>query len=285
MVAFPVGIPAIRVFERILGGNHDAAEFAVSYFDFISIWIGLFLVAVIFKNNRPMLNAVKYQSPRVLSCGAGAAGGNRAGNNVRGLLVGLALGFGSSGFCILMSALMGDICLEYAGFQPLPFIMFFLCVFIQSAGEELTDRWYLYQKLRRRYKAPWIAIGVNSFSFMALHLFNPGISFIAVLQIFIIGVIFSLLVYYYNGLWIAMAFHASWNFSQSIFFGLPNSGNVTPFSIFKLEASNARDSFCYNVGFGVEGTILACVVMVIVGILIILYGRKKDLKPTEIWAD
>lgn len=284
MVAFPVGIPAIRVFERILGGNHDAAEFAGSYFDFISIWIGLFLVAVIFKNNRPMLNAVKYQSPRVLSCGAGAAGGNRAGNNVRGLLIGLALGFGSNGFCILMSALMGDICLEYAGFQPLPFIMFFLCVFIQSAGEELTDRWYLYQKLRRRYKAPWIAIGVNSFSFMALHLFNPGISFIAVLQIFIIGVIFSLLVYYYNGLWIAMAFHASWNFSQSIFFGLPNSGIVSAYSVFRLEAASARNGFFYNVNFGVEGSIGSTLILIAMCMIVIMMNRGKP-EHTDIWEE
>jgi len=63
---------------------------------FISIWIGLFLIVVLFKSNRPMLKAVKYCSPRLRSGGDSAAGikGNRAGNNVRGLLIGLALGFG-----------------------------------------------------------------------------------------------------------------------------------------------------------------------------------------------
>ena len=39
------------------------------------------------------------------------------------------------------------------------------------------------------------------------------------------------------------------NFTQNILLGLPNSGNVVPFSIFKLEG--AADSLVYNVGFGI----------------------------------
>ena len=288
LLVFPVGKPAVRFFEQVLGGNHDAAVFAGEYFIFISIWLGMFLVVLIFKGNRPMLKAVKYCSPRQVKSEDGAvgakAGGNRAGNNIRGLLIGLALGFGCNGFCILMSALLGDICLEYAGFQPIPFLLFFVCVFIQSAAEELADRWYLYQKLRRRYKAPWIAIVVNSFVFMALHLANPGISVIAVLQIFIIGVLFSLLVYYYNGLWIAMAFHASWNFSQSIFFGLPNSGIVSAYSVFRLEAASARNGFFYNVNFGVEGSIGSILILIALCVIIYMKNRGKS-EHTDIWAE
>ena len=80
-----------------------------------------------------------------------------------------------------------------------------------------------------------------------------------------------------------MAAHAMWNFNQNIIFGLPNSGAVSPVSILKLDASTAVDSFAYNVGFGVEGTILACVVLILGSLLIWWIGRKKGMKPTEVF--
>ena len=285
VLLFPLGKLVFGFFESVLGGNHDAAVFLKEYFDFISIWIGLLLVVILFKGNRPMLKAAKYCSPRFQKGGdtAGGTNGNRAGNNVRGFLIGLALGFACNGFCILMSVLMGDIYLTYSGFKPVPFVLFFLCVFIQSAGEELTDRWYLYQKLRRRYRAPWIAIAVNSLVFMAMHLLNPGISFMAVLQIILVGVLFSLYVYYYNGLWIAIAFHAAWNFTQSIVFGLPNSGIVSAYSVFKLDAASATNGLFYNVNFGVEGSIAANIILAAVIVFVLMKNRGKG-EHSDVWA-
>lgn len=281
-ILFPLGKLAFGFFKSVLGGDGDAAEFLKNYFDFIGIWIGLFLLVVLFKGNRPMLQALKYSGARVPS--ADGLPGNRSGNNCSGFLIGLALGFGSNGFCILMSVLMGDIHLEYSGFKLLPFLLFFLCVFIQSAAEELVDRWYLYQKLRRRYKAPWIAIFVNSFIFMALHLLNPGVSFPAMLQVFLVGVLFSLFVYYYNGLWVAMAFHAAWNFTQSILFGLPNSGIVSAYSVFRLEAASATNGLFYNVNFGVEGSIGANFILLALILIVFLKNRRKG-EHMDVWAD
>ena len=286
VLIFPIGKLALGFFESVLGGDHDAAVFLKNYFDFISIWIGMFLVVIIFKANRPMLKAVKYCGPRTDSGGdvASYMNGNRAGNNLRGFLIGLALGFGCNGFCILMSVLMGDIHLVYSGFKLLPFVLFFLCVFIQSAAEELTDRWYLYQKLRRRYKAPWIAVFVNSIVFMAMHLLNPGVSVLALVQIFLVGVLFSLFVYYYNGLWIAMAFHTAWNFTQSIVFGLPNSGIVSAYSVFRLDAASATNGLFYNVNFGVEGSVAANIILLALCVFIFVKNHKKG-EHTDVWAE
>jgi hypothetical protein len=80
-----------------------------------------------------------------------------------------------------------------------------------------------------------------------------------------------------------MAAHAAWNYTQSIVFGLPNSGLVSKFSLFKLDASTATDSLFYNVGFGVEETIVAVSVNVICAILVVVWGVKNKKKPTNIW--
>ena len=255
------------LFSNILGGDLDGGTFLKDYFDFIWIWVAVFIVVLVFKANWPMLRAF---------------GPNRSGNNPLGLLAGLFLGFACNGFCVLMSVLKGDIHLSFSGFEAVPFFVFLGCVFIQSAGEEILDRWYLYQKLRRRYKSPVIAIVINSLVFMALHLPNPGVTALALAQIFVVGVLMSLFVYYYNGLWIAMAFHAGWNFTQSILFGLPNSGIVSAYSVFKLEAASGRNGLFYNVNFGVEGSVGAVILLALVTVILFLINHKKP-ERMDIW--
>ena len=66
-------------------------------------------------------------------------------------------------------------------------------------------------------------------------------------------------------------------------FGLPNSGMVVPYSVFRLDASTASDSFAYNVGFGIEGTLFADIVLILACVAICLWGRKNGKKPSEVW--
>ncbi|MBQ9911616.1 MAG: CPBP family intramembrane metalloprotease, partial [Firmicutes bacterium] len=197
---------------------------------------------------------------------------------------GLLLGFGSNALCILLAALHRDIFLSYNRFSPLPFFAFLLVVMIQSGAEELTDRAYLYQKLRRRYRSPLVALLANSLVFAALHLSNPGVTLLSVLNIFLFGVLASLFIYQYDGLWGAILMHTGWNFSQSIFFGLPNSGIVSEYSLFRLEAASARDSFFYSVGFGVEGSPL-CTVFEIAMIAVMILIHKGRGEAKDIWAE
>ena len=207
---------------------------------------------------------------------------NRHGNNLKSIPAGILLGFGMNGFCVLMSCIMGDIKLSFSGFNPVAFFAFLFCVMIQSGAEEIVDRCYLYQKLRRRYRWPVIAIAVNALIFMALHMGNPGVTKLGLLQVFLFGVLASLLVYYWDSLWAAIWTHTAWNFSQSIVFGLPNSGIVSKYSVFKLEAASARNGIFYNTSFGVEGSLGANVIIGIIILVILIYafatkrGEKMD---------
>ena len=250
-------------------GSDNIGTFLGDYLYTFGVWIAFLLFAVIFKGNRPMLKAL---AP------------NKSLNNLKGILLGLLLGFGTNGFCVLMSYLTGDIKLSYNGIDPKMLIAFLICVFIQSSSEEITDRLYLYQKLRRRYRNPLVAILVNSIVFMALHMANPGFTAIAGSQIFLVAIIFSLFVYYYDGIWVAFWFHAAWNYTQNIIFGLPNSGIVSEYSIFRLEAASARNGLFYNVNFGVEGSIGSSLVLIAVIIVMIVINRGKPEKR-DYWAD
>ena len=275
-------VPATAIGMKLLG-DADSVEFLLEYFEFYGIWIAFVIVILLFKDNWPMWKAFLY---------------NRHGNNLKAILAGILLGFGLNGTCILLSVIMGDIKLSYSGFAPVPFFAFLISVLIQSGAEEIVDRCYLYQKLRRRYRWPIIAVLVNSLIFMSLHMGNPGVTKLGLLQVFLIGVLFSLIVYYWDSLWTAIWAHAAWNFSQSIVFGLPNSGIVSKYSVFKLEAASARDGIFYNTGFGVEGSLGANVMIGAVIVIILIYAlvtkrgeradhwealEKRDAGRSHIW--
>ncbi len=244
--------------------SNDVITTITMYLSFLGIWIISILYMRFTKKNRPILLAV---------------GSKASGNNAKNLLTGLCIGFGLNGICVAMAWLHKDIVLYYDSLQPIYFVIIFIAVFVQSSAEELVCRGFLYQRLRRSYRHPAIAIIGSSLLFAILHLGNEGVTVLSVLNIFIVGILFSFMVYYMDSLWCAMAMHAAWNFTQNILFGLPNSGVVSPYSVFRLDASAAKNSFAYNVGFGIEGTLFADIILILACICIYLWGRKaKDLK-------
>jgi membrane protease YdiL (CAAX protease family) len=270
---------ALITIGQVIGGivyllsgaqNTDLGTTAGLYFIFAGIWLVLFLNGLI-KRNRPLFKAY----------GTGCKG-----NNALNLLIGYLIGIGMNGACILMAWMHGDIKLYFDRFEPIPFIILFIAVFIQSAAEEMVCRAFVYQRVLRTYRGKfWLAVLINSVFFAAIHLGNNGISPMALVDLAVTGFLFSAMVYYFDSLWMAMAAHAGWNFTQSILAGLPNSGNVVPYSVLKLDAATAQNSFFYNVAFGVEGTIPAIAVQIAVLVVIVVIGRKLGGTPTDIWAD
>lgn len=247
----------------------DLGTTAGLYFSFAGIWLVLFLNALI-RKNRPLFKAY----------GTGCKG-----NNAVNLLIGLLIGIGMNGAAILMAWMHGDIRMYFDKFEPVPFIILFIAVFVQSAAEEMVCRGFIYQRVLRTYRNRfWLAVIINSVFFGMIHLGNDGISAMAVVDLVVTGLLFSAMVYYFDSLWMAMAAHAGWNFTQSILAGLPNSGNVVPYSVFRLDAASARDSFFYNVAFGVEGTVPAISIQVVVLAALVAIGIKLGGKPTDIWA-
>ncbi len=239
----------------------DAWGMARLYLAFIGIWVVVLLRIRLSKKDRSILAVV---------------GPKARGNNGKMLLVGAAVGFGLNAFCILIAWLHKDIVLHFDSFQLLPLLGVFAAVFVQSSAEELTCRGFLYQKLLRSYRNPAVAIIGNALLFGILHLLNDGVTVLSIVNIVMVAILFSLIVYYTDSLWCAFMAHTVWNYTQNIIFGLPNSGIVSGFSIFKLDASTAVNSFAYNVGFGVEGTILADVVLILATVAVYVWGSRRS---------
>lgn len=258
----------LSIIGRAFDFSSDVWSTAIIYFAFFGVWVTFFLNALL-KKNRPLFKAY---------------GTGLSGNRIPELLIGLLLGFGMNGLLILFAMMHGDVHLYFDRFEIVPFFILLLAVFIQSAAEEIMCRGFVYQRVLRTYRGKFLlAALVNGVFFGLIHMTNDGATPIAIIDIIICGIQYSAIVYYFDSLWMAMGAHAGWNFTQSILAGLPNSGNVFPYSIFRLDAATASNSFFYDVGFGVEGTIAAVLMEIVVTVAIIVIGRKMKKEHTDIW--
>ena len=282
LIVVPIIGYLLIVLGQILGGvlvgilagllpgvfSTDAGITSQLYLGFLGIWILTLLVFALIPRNRPMLKAL---------------GTKTKGNTPKMFAVGLGIGLGMNLLCALIAMINGDIALTFHAFRPVSFLLVFIAVLIQSAAEELVCRVFIYQRLVRRYGKPLMAAVVNAAFFAMIHLSNPGVTGMAIANIFIYGLLFSAMVVYMDSPWAAMAAHAGWNFCQNILLGLPNSGMVLPYSVFKLDAAAASDSFAYSVSFGLEGTVTACVLFMAVTGVIVWWGTRNKVVPTNIW--
>ena len=252
-----------------LDKNQPYVSVLLEYFITIGAWVATIGYILITKYNRPIIHAI---TPRM------------KGNNWKMLGLGLLVGFVQNAFCILVAAWNKDIHLTFSGFEFFRLLILLIAVFIQSSSEELICRGFIYQRLKRGHKSPLVWILGNSLIFAALHLANPGITFLAFMNIVLVAIFYSLVIYYFDAsIWFTMAAHAAWNFTQNILFGLPNSGIVSGYSMMLLDTANARNSFAYNINFGVEGTLLACIVIAVSIAVTWYFGSKRQPEDIDVW--
>ena len=219
------------------------------------------LMCLIIKKNRFMLDIVRPTRER---------------RSMSKLGVGILLGFLTNFFCVLCALLHGDIklYLDFSAAQ-IPLMLFALIsVFFQSTSEELWCRVFLYERINVHYPL-WVAILVNGVLFGLLHSFNPGITALAMADLIICGLAYSLLRWYSGSIWTCMGIHTMWNFTQNFIFGLPNSGLVSEASIFHLDAANAVSNLIYSYEFGVEGAVPAVFIDLLLAAVILVMAKKQ----------
>ena len=197
-------------------------------------------------------------------------------NKISKLLKGFLEGFLTNAFCVVVALIFGDIKLSLSfGIRDIPFYLFaFASVLIQSATEELWNRGILMERVHVHYPM-WLAMVLNSSVFAALHLANPGISALPVINLFIAGLVFSVISWQSDSIWYPIGAHTAWNFTQNLLFGLPNSGLVSKVSIFRLEAANANDPLVYDPEFGVEGSLPATFINLAATALFLYFAYKQ----------
>lgn len=269
--------------ENFFGGASYAVIFIDEYYTpTIGSFITLILVCLIIRKNRFILRSFlpkgrgKNHKIKVIEDTYSPSQNNTAAM----LLMGIALGGLTNFVCIYCAMIHGDIKFSFSfDAAIIPTMLFaLLMVFIQSASEELWCRGFMYERICIHYPV-WVAVLINGILFGLLHIFNDGVSVLAIISIIVGGVSFTLVRWYTGSIWVPIGIHTMWNFTQNFIFGLPNSGLVSEFSILELEAAKGKSNLVYDYAFGVEGALPAIFVnLAIIAVILILAKQNGHLR-------
>lgn len=152
-----------------------------------------------------------------------------------------------------------------------------LIVAFQAGGEEIFFRGWIQPVLCARL-GPWVGLAITAAMFMGLHLVGGVRSPLAVLNLFLGGLLFGLLALRTGGLWTAFAAHWAWNWTESGAFGLdPNPGVAPTGALADLDLTGA--SLWSGGGDGMNGSPAATLVLVILVTGLIILAPRQSRTP------
>ena len=201
--------------------------------------------------------------------------------------LGFLIGLSMMSIIVLILFPFGYITVEKNPIQPVGIsaiasvLVILLGWIIQGATEEIVTRGWLLNVLSTKYN---IGVGllISSTLFGLMHLTNPNVNYIAVINIILVGLFYGLYVIKTNDLWAVCGMHSAWNFAQGNIFGFKVSGlDVSVGSLIDLNLVGS--DFVTGGIFGPEAGITATFILLAsIGILLFIdkkrYFSNKPLK-------
>jgi membrane protease YdiL (CAAX protease family) len=176
--------------------------------------------------------------------------------------------------CALILWLMGDLDFAFAKKIPVFYILAFFAGFvIQGMSEEVCVRGYLMVSLGNRCHMA-VAIGISSVVFALLHLGNPGLTVLALLNLTLFGVFMAVYILRTDDLWGACAIHSAWNFAQGNLVGIRVSGTAQLPTVAIMQPLGEQSLF-HGGDFGLEGGLIVTIV-VLAAIALTLFLPQKQ---------
>lgn len=166
----------------------------------------------------------------------------------------LVLAIGAFGdFSLGRLALHGVRILKFAAFWGLFFV-------VVGFFEEFLLRGYSQFTLSQGIGF-WPAALLLSTVFAAIHVGNPGETWIGLLAVAAIGLFFCLTLRRTGNLWFAVGFHASWDWGESYLYSVPDSGGMVTGHLLRSSFHGSR--WWTGGSVGPEGSVLVFLVIAI----------------------
>jgi membrane protease YdiL (CAAX protease family) len=153
---------------------------------------------------------------------------------------------------------------------------FWLGLFVVVAFyEEIMTRGVMMTALKTTRNF-WVIVLLPSVIFGVMHALNPNVTLFSLVNIALVGVLFSYLFIKTGRLWAPIGYHFAWNFIQGNIYGIPVSGLEAP-SLMAYHASGPE--WLTGGAFGVEGGAIATAVIVL-GLAFTHFCIKQ---PDHLW--
>lgn len=198
-------------------------------------------------------------------------------NILSGFLKGTTIGFGLILLCCTILLATGNVQLSIGKISIALFLGYILFFLLVSLFEELMFRTFPLFVFAERYPVLFTVV-INGMLFGFVHMSNPGFSWIAMLNITLAGMLFSIYTLIYKNISWAVGIHFGWNFTQGILLGYKVSGINTPGI---LTAKPIGESYISGGIFGIEGSISCTIVILILIIWLLLRNKIEPIVKTE----
>jgi len=202
---------------------------------------------------------------------------NAAGQYFAGLLVGFVM-FGA---CVAVSWASGS--LKYNGFSlgsGFGLLVCFLIGFVlQGMSEEVFLRGYFMMSVAGK-NSILLAVISNSIIFAVLHLLNPGVTVLGIVNLILFGLFASVYTLKMNNIWGICAIHTIWNFAQGNLFGIKVSGMDTGVSVLSFLPSGTG-TLINGGDFGLEGGLAVTIVLILSTLIVLRLPGKEIAQPSE----
>tara|TARA_B100001093_G_scaffold186170_1_gene178881 strand:- start:223 stop:1113 length:891 start_codon:yes stop_codon:yes gene_type:complete len=193
----------------------------------------------------------------------------------KGLLAGTVLI--CSGFILLTVLNLTLIDLTYFSFYDQ--IFYFFLFTIVSLNEEIAIRGYILHNLSSSFNK-YVALIISSLVFMIMHLGNPNIGILPLVNLFLAGIFLGIYTIHKNNLWFPIGAHLTWNYLQGPIFGFEVSGNKIN-SLFE-QKPNGHELLTGG-NFGFEGSIILTLFLMISIFYMDRYFQKPNIfKPSTL---
>lgn len=187
----------------------------------------------------------------------------------KGLLVGTVLI--CSGFILL--TVLNLTLIELTYFSLYDQIFYFFLFTIVSLNEEIAIRGYILHNLSSSFNK-YVALIISSLVFMIMHLGNPNIGILSLVNLFLAGIFLGIYTIHKNNLWFPIGAHLTWNYLQGPIFGFEVSGNKIN-SLFEQKLNGHE--LLTGGNFGFEGSIILTLFLIISIFFMDRYFQRPDI--------
>ena len=140
-------------------------------------------------------------------------------------------------------------------------------------GEEILGRAYIMSVLKQT-RNKWFVLIISSVIFAILHLGNNGISILAFINLFLVGLLFGYMFMKSKNIWMSIGYHITWNYFQGYIWGFQVSG-ITTSGLYKIE--NINNNIINGGLFGPEGGLIVTIVTCIAFYIVYKYYSNNNI--------
>lgn len=148
----------------------------------------------------------------------------------------------------------------------------FEIILFGAVSEELVFRGILFQMALDKKNEVFVTLAFSTL-FVLLHILNPNINILGLINIFLAGIVLSAMFIRTYSLWLPIGFHFGWNFWQSLILDSPISGTYFGLYLFRTKLTEF-EQVIFGGNFGIEGGVVGSLAL-----CISLFATFKRFKP------